>query len=285
MAKKRAVKAAVKATVKATVGATEAPTTAEPAKPEAKQPSISDPLDTAVVEMLNDLTPRWQSFASDSLSEAKRIAMIRLVVSGFAKTKLAYKITNSATGEWIRLRYILSGQFVGKPLVQYFAAQCPRDWFAADTLQEMPGIRTATEPNEWILAITDAGDQLRRGPDRDLWLRFINECNAPPMILKDGSEFGRDALPLGIKANSNPVVTLGDHPQIVIDNDNAIALDYEAAVYLKALIDCGDWMSGPKFNQKHPELGGNVRVDRLEIPAVVRKRVDSQTGKGSRWLT
>ena len=86
------------------------------------------------------------------------------------------------------------------------------------------------------------------------------------------------------RPQATAVVTLGDHPQIVIDG-SAIALKYETAVYLKSLIDCGDWMSGPKFNQKHPELGGNVRVDRLEIPAVVRKRVDSQTGKGSRWLT
>lgn len=80
-------------------------------------------------------------------------------------------------------------------------------------------------------------------------------------------------------------VTLGDHPQIVLEDGNAIALKYDTAVWLKALIDCGDWMSGSEFNRQHPELGGNIRADRLEIPEVVKKHVDSQTGKGARWLT
>ncbi len=277
MAKKRATKAAKKRV-------TEASTPAEPSNPAVSQSGVATAVETAIVEMLNELTPRWQSFASDSMSEAKRSAMIRLVVSGFAKTKLAYKITNHTTGEWIRQRYILSGQFVGDPLKRYCAAQCPPDWFSTDSLNEGPGIRVATEPNEWILAITDAGDQLRLGSDRDLWLLWINECNAPACIIKDGTESGRDAVPHSNTADPiRTTVTLGNHPQIDLDG-KTIALKYETAVWLKSLIDCRDWMSGPEFNRQHPELGGNVRADRLEIPAVVKEHVVCQTGKGSRWL-
>ena len=78
------------------------------------------------------------------------------------------------------------------------------------------------------------------------------------------------------------LVTLGDHPQIVLDGKD-IALKYDAAVYLKALIDCGDWMSDPEFKAK---LGSeNDRPDRWrkQLPPEVRARIETDIRKGSRW--
>ena len=110
------------------------------------------------------------------------------------------------------------------------------------------------------------------------WQAFSDELRlVRHEVLRRRTELGVNVVP--------SLVTLGDHPQIILDGLPAIALEYETAVWLKALIDCGDLMSGAKFNRQHPELGGNIRADRLKIPAGVKKHVDSQTGKGSRWLT
>jgi hypothetical protein len=81
-----------------------------------------------------------------------------------------------------------------------------------------------------------------------------------------------------------PVVTLGDNPQIIL-NGEPIALNFDTAVWIKALIESGDWMSGAAFNKAHPELGGSVRKDRLVIPGSVAAWIESAPGKGSRWLT
>lgn len=156
-------------------------------------------IESAIIETLNKLTPRWQSFASDTVTDVNRMAMTRLVVCGFAKTQLQYKVTNSATGEWIKLRYVLSGEFCGDPLMKYTAAQCPPDWFSTDQLNEMPGINVVTQENDWTLAITDDGDRLRKLPgNRWLLLNTVQCSNAKPTIIKEGFEQGRN-LPFELR--------------------------------------------------------------------------------------
>ena len=78
-----------------------------------------------------------------------------------------------------------------------------------------------------------------------------------------------------------PVVLL-DPPQIAVDSQ-PFALKYEAAVWLKALVERQDWLSSSEFNEAHPELGGNVRPDRFELPEAVKKHVKTDRRKGSRW--
>ena len=81
---------------------------------------------------------------------------------------------------------------------------------------------------------------------------------------------------------SIPVVTLGDNPQIVLDG-NAVALKYDAAVWLKALIDCGDWMSGPEYRTKHGSENDRPDRWRKDLPPKVRDRIETDRRKGSRW--
>ena len=150
-------------------------------------------LDEAIVSTLAELTPRWQSFTADPMPDAKRDALTRLVMCGFAKMQVAYKVTNITTGDWIRQRYVVSGHFPGIPLSKHIAAQCPRDWFADDHVTTQPGVTITTEPNDWMLTITDDGDKLRKLPD-NRWLVLNTVCchNARATILKDGVESGRD---------------------------------------------------------------------------------------------
>ena len=78
------------------------------------------------------------------------------------------------------------------------------------------------------------------------------------------------------------LVTLGDHPQIVLDG-NAIALKYEAAVWLKELIDCHDWMSDPEYKAKHGSENDRPDRRRKQLPSEVLARIETDTRKGSRW--
>ncbi len=151
-------------------------------------------LDEVIVSTLSELTTRWQSFTADPMPDAKRVALMRLVLCGFAKTKVAYKVTNTTTSDWNRQRYVVSGQFLGIPLSKHIASQCPRDWFEDDHVTPRPGVTITTESNEWILAITDDGDKLRKLPE-NRWLVLNTICchNARATILKDGVESGRDA--------------------------------------------------------------------------------------------
>ena len=122
------------------------------------------PLETAILETLDALTPEWQSFAGKSTVEANRQAMQRLILCGFAKTRLTYTVTNTQSGRWVRLRYILSGQFVGDPLMKFVAAQCPRNWFSLKPLEPIPDVIVATEENDWTLAITADGSDSASSP-------------------------------------------------------------------------------------------------------------------------
>ena len=151
------------------------------------------PLETAILETLNELTAKWQSFSSRELLEENRHAMQRLILCGFAKTRLTYKVTNTQSGCWVRLRYVLSGQFVGDPLMKFMAAQCPRGWFSLKPLEPIPDVVVGTEENDWTLAITADGDRLRKLSDsRSLLLQTVQGHNANPVIVKDGMEQGRD---------------------------------------------------------------------------------------------
>lgn len=155
--------------------------------------SSDAPLESAILETLDALTPEWQSFADKSSLDANRRAMQRLIICGFAKTRLTYTVTHTQTGRWIRLRYVLSGQFVGDPLMKFVAAQCPREWFSLKPLKPMPNVIVATEANDWTLAITDDGDRLRRLPEnRALLVQTVQSHNAKPLIIKDGMEHGQE---------------------------------------------------------------------------------------------
>ncbi len=81
---------------------------------------------------------------------------------------------------------------------------------------------------------------------------------------------------------SMPVVTLDDHPQIVLDGI-PIALRDDAAVWLKALIDCGNWMSDREYKAKHGSENDRPDRWRKKLPPAVLARIETQKSKGSRW--
>ncbi len=78
-------------------------------------------------------------------------------------------------------------------------------------------------------------------------------------------------------------VTTDDHPQIVLEDGNAIALKYDAAVYLEALIDFGDWMSDPEYKAKHGSENDRPERWRKQLPPEVLARIETDRRKGSRW--
>ena len=84
------------------------------------------------------------------------------------------------------------------------------------------------------------------------------------------------------RPQATAVVTLGDHPQIVFDG-NAIALKYETAVWLKTLIDCGDWMSDSEYKAKHGSENDRPERWRKQLPPEVLDRIETDRRKGSRW--
>ncbi len=174
-------------------------------------------LDEAILATLAELTTRWQSFTADPMPDSKRVALQRLIMCGFAKTKVAYKVTNTTSSDWIRQRYVVSGQFLGIPLSKHIASQCPRDWFADDHVTPQPGVTITTESNEWMLAITDDGDKLRKLPD-NRWLVLNTVCchNARETILKDGSVSGCDIANQATKIDTNtwPIMSPGQLEQL-----------------------------------------------------------------------
>lgn len=81
-----------------------------------------------------------------------------------------------------------------------------------------------------------------------------------------------------------PTVKLGTHPSITLDG-LAISLKLETAIWIKALIEHRDFLSMSTFNKRYsPELGGNVRHDRLDVPDEVAKHVEGPTNAGFRWI-
>ena len=77
-----------------------------------------------------------------------------------------------------------------------------------------------------------------------------------------------------------PVVTLGTHPQVVLDG-NSIALTYDQAHWLKALINTGDWMSDRAYNRVH-KLQPRPDRFRKKLPSEVLGHVET-SNMGSRW--
>lgn len=134
-----------------------------------------------------------------------------------------------------------------------FADECER---AADRVRD-------------YLPESAALNYLRRGlaAEEEASLRFFNptqpDQNGPPPPNK-------------------ATVTLGEYPQITLDG-NAIALTYETAVWVKALIAADDWISQREFNASHPEFVGKFRTRGLTIPDAVAARIKTES-RGSRWL-
>ena len=87
-----------------------------------------------------------------------------------------------------------------------------------------------------------------------------------------------------------PTVKLGKNPQILLDG-NAIALTFEQARWLKALIDAGDWMSDSTYKRenntstyKRENNTPNSRPDRLRKRRQVEILAHVETKNiGSRW--
>ncbi|MEO1994749.1 MAG: hypothetical protein ABGZ17_05685 [Planctomycetaceae bacterium] len=151
-----------------------------------------DARDAAVIDILEKLTPEWQSFACDPMPDAMLNAIQRLIYSGFAKTRLEYRVTNFDTGDWIHLRFVLSGQFLGDPVLRMTAAQCPPNWFDWDRMKPASNVKVSQDQSDWMLAITDDGDRLRHLPDdRELLLEMVQCFNAKAVIRKDGGDQGR----------------------------------------------------------------------------------------------
>ena len=63
-----------------------------------------------------------------------------------------------------------------------------------------------------------------------------------------------------------------------------VQIDYDHAVYLKALIETGDWLSDPEFRKSHPVYKTD-RQDRLrkKLPRAVAAHIET-TSRGSRWV-
>lgn len=109
-------------------------------------------------------------------------------------------------------------------------------------------------------------------------LKEIVERSADMCYLMDQltSEEGRLLVWAG---SETPVVTLGEHPQIIISGQPAIALKFEQAEYLKDLIEHGDWLSSSEFRP-------GSRPDRIRkgLPKSISDHIVIDPKKGSRWI-
>ena len=84
-----------------------------------------------------------------------------------------------------------------------------------------------------------------------------------------------------------------DKPNVVADaksdsyisiGTDRIQIDYDHAVYLKALVETGDWLSDPEFRASHPDYETD-RQDRWrkKLPRAVAAHIET-TSRGSRWV-
>lgn len=188
-----------------------------------------DARDAAVIDILEKLTTGWQSFACDPMPDAKSRAIQRLVLSGLAMTRLEYRVANFDTGDWILLRFVLSGQFVGDPVLRLIAAQCPPNWFDWNRMEPAAGVSVSQDHNDWTLAITDDGSRLRHLPNnRELLLETVRCHNSLAVVRKDGRKQGR--------GNTDEAVTF--NTQININGDGYTEDDRErdAAVADRVLV-------------------------------------------------
>ena len=182
------------------------------------------PREQAILRILNELTPRFQKFASESLTDAETQAMTSLVRCGFAKTKLTYCVHNDSTDYYMSLPFILSGNFegndnpyltywrgpLGTPLMDFIAALCPPDWSGSKPLVSNPahaaivpadGVNIANPENHWDLAITDNGRQWQSDSSSDCLILFESrKLNAAAVIIKDG---GGERIRPGTAAPTN----------------------------------------------------------------------------------
>ncbi len=117
----------------------------------------------------------------------------------------------------------------------------------------------------------NATRSLRRMPheiDSFDWTEFQPEL----LSLRDEAS-RRIAHPVDTK----PEVILGEHPQVTIDGV-AIAITFEQAEYLKALIERGDWLSSAEFRT-------GSRPDRIckDLPSPISDRIETHPSRGKRW--
>ena len=116
---------------------------------------------TAAIQTLSELTYEWKSFGGEAMTDAHRKAFQLLIENGFAKARFTWRISDRATGDWVLLRYSVSGCFAANPATMQsrFAANSPYGWFD-QSLNPAPGIQIVGVPQDWTLAITDRGERL-----------------------------------------------------------------------------------------------------------------------------
>lgn len=156
-----------------------------------------------ILEILQQLSPRWQCFDSESQNRRKIDVMQKLVTSGFAKSKIAIRIVNRNTGDWKLLRYIVSGEWIkagavkgslAGPIFNYISQSCDPTWFPIEgrAISAASGIDIHTE-HDWTLAITEAAEKRWPASVEAIGEYVRNHC-APADIRRDGNPAtGRDA--------------------------------------------------------------------------------------------
>lgn len=159
--------------------------------------------DLAATKVLSELTLRWQCFASQGMTSVEQWAIRMLITCGIAKTQLGWKVSDLQSGDWLLLRYVVTGNFVGDPMMKVFSKQCPEGWIDPVTLKERQGVVISAEPNTWMLALTDYGSELR---NRNLTGRQVVEAGRlQPVIAKDGIvEIGKTQGPSIEWSNYHP---------------------------------------------------------------------------------
>jgi len=155
--------------------------------------SNHSPFDLAVNATLNELTTRFQTFADEAMSDATQHAIVSLITWGFAKSRIAFKIHHPPSGEWILVRYVVSGNFADRLRIVMFA-ECPAEW--VEPGKPLP--RIVREPNAWDLKISDVGLRSRNAlcGKKLIASQVARDADFTPSIQPDWKEFGRDVLTL-----------------------------------------------------------------------------------------
>ena len=83
-------------------------------------------------------------------------------------------------------------------------------------------------------------------------------------------------------ARTRPKVEAASESYIII-GETRFEIDHAHAVYLKALVETGDWLSDPEFRESHPVYETD-RQDRWrkKLPRAVAAHIET-TSRGSRW--
>jgi len=179
--------------------------------------SKDSPLWNAIIDTAKALTPRWQSFDDNPASDEEKTARQRLVLASVAQCRLAYKIQNMQTGQWIRQHFVVQGNFM-IPIMPHIAAQCPVDWFDQQTFETKPGIIAHVDESQpWDMAITPEANKLRTPGDDWHWLmvNMVMTLNARPTIRKYKTETGFDAIPQTVAEDK--LVTVEDVAAMLTD--------------------------------------------------------------------